>query len=691
MLLINFFKKASVSSSVFEGRKELMLFLFSRMSRFFICIVFSLLLNSFSLAQNNSQNFKFSKEDSAKIVQLKNDLKSASKNQRLNILYQLGLLYVDHDDVQATSYAVQLLEESKLKKEENQLGLAYYLKGKAIASTFNVKALDYFKLATVISENHNNGLLKDLYFEQANIHTIFSEFPEALKYGLKSLEYNKINNIEKNVQRDMSFIGYIYDRMYEFKEAIKWNRDALKLAKNLKDKNAEALCYGRIGIAFDELAEKDNFNKRLFDSALFYNQKAAKLNLQNNDLSFLRRTYSNIGNTYSKLKDYKKAEEFTLKSLEVPGFEENKGVTLVNLGKIYLETNRYQEAKKMLDSAMQNTLTYGTRKYQLEAYFRYHELNVKKGDYKSALKNYIDYKGIEDSLLNETKTKQIAEVSERYKTADKEREILIQRADLAEKNLTIQEQNLQVLGLLALAIVLTLIGFLFYNQQKLKNKQLYKENELKDALIKIETQNKLQEQRLRISRDLHDNIGAQLTFIISSIDNLKYGFEIEDEKLRRKLDGISEFTSSTIYELRDTIWAMNKNEITFEDLQTRISNYIDKAHVFEDKINFTYNVAKNVDLNRKFSSVEGMNIHRVIQESIHNSLKHAKPSQIHVEVAQNLHNLQIIISDNGSGFDIKSSVKGNGLINMQKRINEIGGELEIISKPKNGTQVVITL
>lgn len=691
MLLINFFKKASVLFSVLEGSKNLMLFLYSKMSRFLFFLAVSFLLNNSSFAQNKSQNLKFSNVDSVKIVQLKNDLKSASKIHRLSILYELGLLYIDHDDSQATNYANKLLEESKQIKDENQSGLAYYLKGKTIASTSNVKALDYYKLATAISEKNKDGLLKDLYFEQANIHTTFSEFPEALNFGLKSLEYNEINGFDKNVQRDMSFIGYIYDRMYEFKEAIKWNREALKLAKKLNDKNGEALCYGRIGIAYDELAEKDNFNKRLFDSALYYNQKAAKLSLQNNNLSFLRRTYSNIGNTYSKLKDYKKAEEYTLKSLEIPGFEENKGVTLVNLGKIYLETNRYQEAKKILDSAMQNTLTYGTRKYQLEAYYRYHELDVKKGDYKSALKNYIDYKGIEDSLLNETKTKQIAEVSERYKTADKEREILIQRAELAERDLIIQDRNYQVYGLIGLALILSAIGYLFYNQQKLKNKQLHKENELKDALIKIETQNKLQEQRLRISRDLHDNIGAQLTFIISSIDNLKYGFDIQDNKLNNKLETISEFTTSTIYELRDTIWAMNKNEITFEDLQTRISNYIDKAHVFDDKINFAFDVDKNVDLGRKFTSVEGMNIHRVIQEAIHNSLKHANPSQISVEVSQYLHNLQIIISDDGNGFDTNSIVKGNGLMNMQKRINEIGGELLIDSNKKEGTRIVVTL
>ncbi len=56
------------------------------------------------------------------------------------------------------------------------------------------------------------------------------------------------------------------------------------------------------------------------------------------------------------------------------------------------------------------------------------------------------------------------------------------------------------------SVTFLLIGFLFLNQQKLKNAQLIKENELKEALVKIETQNKLQEQRLQISRDLHDNV-----------------------------------------------------------------------------------------------------------------------------------------------------------------------------------------
>ncbi len=141
-----------------------------------------------------------------------------------------------------------------------------------------------------------------------------------------------------------------------------------------------------------------------------------------------------------------------------------------------------------------------------------------------SFKNHIRYK---DSIQSfEIQSKQ-AELDIEFETEKKEKEILLQKASLAEK-------NLWLLGVAALLVISVLLGYLFHNRQKMKNKQMVRENELKEALHRIETQNKLQEQRLAISRDLHDNIGAQLTFIISSLDNLKYGFSIEDERLKEQ-------------------------------------------------------------------------------------------------------------------------------------------------------------
>ena len=81
---------------------------------------------------------------------------------------------------------------------------------------------------------------------------------------------------------------------------------------------------------------------------------------------------------------------------------------------------------------------------------------------------------------------------------------------------------------------------------------------------------------MNISRDLHDNIGAQLSFIVSSIGMVKYYNNDHNVHLTSRLDRIGTFAKEAIQELRDTIWAMNKDFISMRDLQSRIANYIEK-------------------------------------------------------------------------------------------------------------------
>ena len=166
------------------------------------------------------------------------------------------------------------------------------------------------------------------------------------------------------------------------------------------------------------------------------------------------------------------------------------------------------------------------------------------------------YATLKDQLLAENALKQTAELEAKYQTAKKEKQLLEKEDESKRKT------NL-LLAISALAFFIALIGFLIYRQQKIKNRQQEQEFQLKSAIAQIETQNQLQQQRLSISRDLHDNIGAQLTFIISSVDNIKYAFDIENAKLENKLKSISNFTQSTIVELRDTIWAMNSGRNYF--------------------------------------------------------------------------------------------------------------------------------
>jgi len=241
-----------------------------------------------------------------------------------------------------------------------------------------------------------------------------------------------------------------------------------------------------------------------------------------------------------------------------------------------------------------------------------------------------------------------------------------------------------------LAFFIGLIGFLIYRQQKIKNRQQEQEFKLRSAIVQIESQNELQQQRLTISRDLHDNIGAQLTFIISSVDNIKYAFDIQNPNLESKLANISNFTKDTISELRDTIWAMNYTEITIEELQSRILNFIEKAKDAKESIDFKFHIEAGLS-ELKLSAVVGMNCYRTIQEAINNAIKYAEASEVVIEVNKHEDKIRIAIRDNGIGFDIDTLEKGNGLRNIQKRVEDIGGVLTVDSVIHQGTSVIIDI
>src|SRR5690606_304009 len=189
-------------------------------------------------------------------------------------------------------------------------------------------------------------------------------------------------------------------------------------------------------------------------------------------------------------------------------------------------------------------------------------------------------------------------------------------------------------------LLLVVLGVNIYRQQKFKQERLLEENRLKDQVASEQLKNKVHEERLRISRDLHDNIGSQLTFLTSSMDNMKY--MVKEDKITNKLTDLTTFTRSTISQLRDTIWAMNKGSITIEDLQGRLLNYIEDAKKTVDHVSFDFITSGN-STNVVFSSTHAVHLFRIAQESINNALKHAMPSTIKGEVVEDKKSISISI------------------------------------------------
>ncbi len=300
-------------------------------------------------------------------------------------------------------------------------------------------------------------------------------------------------------------------------------------------------------------------------------------------------------------------------------------------------------------------------------------------------------------LAEQRSVEAIAELETKYQTAEKERQLAEARAARAEDQLAGRRRTMWLLGGIALMAMLGAIGYLRARQQRIINLQQAQEAQLQLALTKIEAQNELQEQRLRISRDLHDNIGAQLSFIISSVDALKPTTLPAVSSLGDRLGHLSDFASGTVRDLRDTVWAMNRERISVEDLQARIGNFIERARQGESKTAFVLDVSAAALALPALPTLAGMNVYRILQESIHNAFKYADAQQIRVSLDAQDQQLMVSVVDDGKGFDSRDERAavlrggGNGLTSMRKRAEEVGGQLQVESRPGAGTQMTLRL
>ncbi|HNP33634.1 MAG TPA: sensor histidine kinase [Flavobacterium sp.] len=585
------------------------------------------------------------------------------------------------------------------KSIKNQADEAqYYFAKNARCCDFNQldSSIVYGEKAIKLLKNGDLPSLLTVYNNMSKVYRKQGQYDKAIQYSLDGIKIAEKTGNENWVAFYNVNLSLNYHDFESFKKGIYYGKKALNFWLKKKDTKPAYIYTALNAIAINY----DDWNKP--DSALYYHKKVFKY-IKGKDTLTISSTYNNIGNTLLKQKKYKEAERWIKSALKISdiNFQQNGGIKdsdyyyeqatyYINLARIAYELDDYKKAEAYFAKAEGNAKKSMNAEKLRDFYMARSIFNKKRNNLEKAVQDQEDYIKLRDSVFDVERAQKFSELEAKYQNEKKQKQILKSKAQLAERNLEIKKKNTQIIITLIIGLGLLIIIFLIYRQQKLKNKQQEQEFKLKSAIAKIETQNKLQEQRLQISRDLHDNIGSQLTFIISSVDNIKYAFELKNSKLDNKLSSISSFAKSTIFELRDTIWAMNHSEITFEDLQTRIHNFVEKAKEAKHDIEFDFIIDDNLK-NLKFTSIEGMNIYRTIQEAINNSIKYADAKKISIQAKRLNNSIEITITDDGKGFDKANVEEGFGLKNMQKRIEEIGGKISINSKESDGTKINIIL
>lgn len=564
-----------------------------------------------------------------------------------------------------------LSQNNVTKQIDSVNNLSYQTK---IANTTKFLKIYQVNVAKAQKINYKKGIA-DSYSNLSLMYYFQGKYDLNTKFILKATRlYQQLNLKDKQAN---SFAVYGYQlKLRDMNSAVMYMQKGMKLAESIKDEFSLSGIYDNYGV----LKEMQNE----LDSALFFYNKSLKIKEKlkdNTGIPYSANKIALVKLMQNKPREAKSLLDYAFKIRkdikDIYGIAENLNYYGFYFKQIKDDKQSINYFNQAIEWSKKHDFPYLTQ----DNFKELSSVYERNKDFRKALQAFKNHIEVKDSIFNSDVRNKQSELDIEYETEQKEKEILIQKAKLAEK-------NLWILGGFSLTIIAILLGFLLFSKQKQKTLQLQKENELKDALLKIETQNKLQEQRLRISRDLHDNIGSQLTFIISTIDNLKYGLKDNDQKIINKLHSLSGFTKETIAELRDTIWAMNKDKISFEDLKIRISNFIENAQIASNGIDFEFNCQDNF-APISLSSVEGINSYRIIQESINNALKHAKATKVSVEVLCENQFIEIIIKDNGIGFDEENTVLGNGLSNLKKRAKELNGEILVTSQLKKGTTIVL--
>jgi signal transduction histidine kinase len=247
--------------------------------------------------------------------------------------------------------------------------------------------------------------------------------------------------------------------------------------------------------------------------------------------------------------------------------------------------------------------------------------------------------------------------------------------------------------ILSIGLIVTLLLLYIIITQRTKNKELkfnQQQQETNEEIynLMLSQQDKIDEARViekkRISEELHDGILGRLFGTRLSLDSLNMSTNEEAVETRGKyideLKSIEEDIRKVSHELNtDFVSGSSFTSIIKTLVETQTTAY---------QLKYVLRNDDNIDWD-SVSNKTKIHFYRIIQESLQNIYKHANATEVNISFKLKNSVICLSISDNGSGFDVNKARKGIGLKNINSRVSEINGVLEIESNNDSGTELII--
>lgn len=609
-------------------------------------------------------------------------LKEASAESKLDGYLNLCSEWSVQNQDSAWFYVQKSLElskniKNKIYRVEALNQWANYLQRKSLSDS----ALQIYNQTLNLAKelNYLKGLAK-LTNNISLIYTQRGDYPLALNYFFESLGYEDQLGNDAGRAEVYNNIGVIFYYQQDYDKSLEYIKLALDVHENMGNSFGVKQAYNNLG----------GINQMLgrYDSAVVYYQKSLEIALELKDDAGIASAYNNLAGIYKEKGSFAEAELYYQKALAIDQkLNDYSALALanVNLALLYQQQKLADKALRFFNAALSIVHEYEFNALRAEIYERLKTFFELQGDYKKSLGYSNKLRVLEDTLFNQTKSKAIADAETRYESAKKDQAIAEKEAQLAKEQLRLRQKNQWIILLVFSITIILIIAIFIYRQQKLKEARLKSEALLKQERAKAELRERMEAERLRISRDLHDHIGTQLTIIGSNIDQL--AFKEEEKDKRSLLENISDHSRDTMHQLRETIWAMNVDGIDMNMLVAKLEEFFRRANASGKIMAIENTCEKNLVL----SPNQTIALFRICQEAANNAIKHADFHFFKIKLSTENDSLLVEISDDGKGMNLSENGRGYGLSNMEQRSKDIGASFRLKSLLGQGCSIEVVV
>ena len=556
----------------------------------------------------------------------------------------------------------------------------YYLRD-AVRSVYDKRALaECFNNLGVVHHHLSNFDSSIYYYQSAhheyvqledslntatlelNLSTVYKLrglYETALEFALSASRKLEKHKPSTNLATSYNSIANLYSRIGQPHSALLYHSRSLQIKRVIGDENGMAGSFNNIGNVHLKLKQ--------YDSAMVNYFKSLEIKRRHRDEAAQGASMSNIGEVMVKTGRYDEAKEYFLQSLEIRmKFRDKVGeaTTRGRLANVYLLKNDLDAAERELDRSKDLALDLGL----LDELKTNHEIRVRlyeeKGDYKRAFETSQELLVVKDSLLNQEKTKSLAEMQTRYESLKKEDRIALLEKEGLLQAVELEQRQIWIRSLVLAVILSLIIGVLVYH-----NLRMVRKNKIHIELL---------------LKELHHRVKNNLQ-ILSSLLSLQSQQLTDDNAIKAVKSSESRINAMAL--IHRKLYTVDQNRtVDIKEYISELIQYLVYSYGYHEK-NFKLDLEiKEINIDVDKAIPLGL----ILNELISNAFKHAYENQPNPRLVVNLEypesrELNISIQDNGGGMPSvdEKQRKTFGMKIVTTLIKELKGSLNV--KNENGT------